>query len=493
MDDSAGDRTTPQPPVEASDGAPPAQSIPPADSRSVYPAPTEPVVPSTAPARSPTGPRWDTTPGSAGAGLYPSTPAPTSGWPRPPFSDAPPRPVSAPPYRYQDLTGPPLPAEIAGPALPPRRRRLLRAVGGAVIALSLLSGGFALGTVLSEDSESVTPTNTLRPALDTDTDSISGSGGSSNSSVLPPDAPGPLADEDFDEPVAAVAAAVNPSVVRILTSFGQGSGIVWDAANGYIVTNNHVVGDESAVSIRFADGTQADGEVVGGSSATDVAVVKVDPSELLLVEAVFAPTSTVEVGQLAVAIGSPFMLDQTVTAGIVSAIRINLSGGSDPFSQVPVEMIQTDAPINPGNSGGALADRQGRVIGMNTSIRTDGVSDGNVGVGFAVPSDTIVLIAHRIVNGESLDLGYLGVSGAPEADNNGVLVTEVVPGSPAELAGLSVGDLIVGLDGSDMSEISELSAAIKLYRPGDLVELEIVRGETNLIAEVELGSLSDAN
>jgi putative serine protease PepD len=366
-------------------------------------------------------------------------------------------------------------------------------VGAAVIALSLVSGGFALGTVLNEESDSATTTNTLRSAVDTETGSEAASGTSSSPSVLPPDVPGPLADEDAEEPVAAVAAALNPSVVRILTTFGQGSGIVWDAANGYIVTNQHVVGDESAVSVTFADGSQVDGVVIGGSSATDVAVVQVDPSAVTLIEAVFAPTSTVEVGQLAIAIGSPFGLDQTVTAGIVSAIRINLSGGSNPLDAVPVEMIQTDAPINPGNSGGPLADRQGRVIGMNSSIRTDGVSDGNVGVGFAVPSDTIVLIAQRIVNGESLELAYLGVTGSLEADNNGVLVTDVVPGSPADLAGLDVGDLIVGLDGKAVDEIGELSAAIKLYQPGELVELEIVRGESRLFAEVVLGALSDAN
>jgi putative serine protease PepD len=153
-------------------------------------------------------------------------------------------------------------------------------------------------------------------------------------------------------------------------------------------------------------------------------------------------------------------------------------------------MIQTDAPINAGNSGGALADRQGRVIGMNTSIRTDGFSEGNVGVGFALPSDTIVLIAGRIVRGEPLDLGYLGVSGSPETDSTGVLVTEVVPGSPADEAGIGVGDVIVGLDGDPVREISELSAAIKLYLPGEMVEVEIERDDTTIVVPVELGRLT---
>jgi putative serine protease PepD len=362
----------------------------------------------------------------------------------------------------------------------------LRAAGVGVVALSLASGGFALGTVL-DDADSPTQTaDTVRPAVDVDT-----SNDPPGSSTLPADVAGPVDEDAAVEPVAAVAAAVNPSVVQISnSSLGQGSGIVWDAANGYIVTNDHVTSGLQTVQVRFADGSTVVGEVIGGSSAADVAVVQVDPTEISLVEAVFAPSSTVQVGQLAVAIGSPFGLDQSVTAGIVSAVRINPYGGSDPAVSVPVEMIQTDAPINAGNSGGALADRQGRVIGMNTSIRTDGLSAGNVGVGFALPSDTIVLIAGRIVRGEPLDLGYLGVSGSPETDSAGVLVTEVVPGSPAAEAGIGVGDVIVGLDGDPVREISELSAAIKLYLPGEMVEVEIERDDTTIVVPVELGRLT---
>ena len=152
-------------------------------------------------------------------------------------------------------------------------------------------------------------------------------------------------------------------------------------------------------------------------------------------------------------------------------------------------MIQTDAPINPGNSGGALADRDGRVIGMNTQIRTDGQSTGNVGVGFAVPSDTIVLIAQRIVDGESLDLAHLGVSGATPTDGTvGALIQSVVSGAPAANAGLESGDLIVGLDGELISSMAELSAEVKLYRPGDLVTVEIIRDGDRLETQVTLGS-----
>ena len=300
-----------------------------------------------------------------------------------------------------------------------------------------------------------------------------------------------------DEPVVVVAKTVTPSVVRISTDYGQGSGIVWDSEEGYIVTNHHVIQDpygENAdtVKVTLADGTELEGEVKGGSSSQDVAVVKVDPDDANLVAAEFAGTASVEVGQLAVAIGSPFDLAGTVTSGIVSSIRINLYGGSDPNSPVPVEMIQTDAPINPGNSGGALANRQGRVIGMNTSIQTMGAM-GNVGVGFALPSDTVQLIAERIVEGESLDLGYLGLSSEVGIhDEEGVLVTIVVENSPADDAGIRVGDVIVALESEPMHDIATLSATVKLYRPGDAVEVIIQRDGELFATTVKLGSYNDS-
>ena len=289
--------------------------------------------------------------------------------------------------------------------------------------------------------------------------------------------PAPLVAE---EPVVAVAEALSPSVVLVEVEtdtafgFGLGSGIVWDAQNGYIVTNQHVVEGSDGVTITLSDGTSLTGEVVGGSVGHDVAVVRVDPEAAELVAATFAPVSSVRVGQLAVAIGSPLGLTGTVTAGIVSAVRIQVQGGADPGSPVPVEMIQTDAAINRGNSGGALADWQGRVVGMNTMIQT--TSGANIGLGFAVPSDTVELIATRIVEGESLELGYLGISGyASGKDDPGVVVAEVLPGSPAENAGLLAGDIIVSLDAEPMDDITQLSAAIKLRRPGETVELAVRR------------------
>jgi putative serine protease PepD len=352
--------------------------------------------------------------------------------------------------------------------------------GVILVALSLVSGGVVIGSALTDDATVAVPVLVG--------DGTQTTAGDDDGAPLQPIVP--LVDADSDEPVADVAKAVGPSVVLIQTNIGQGSGIVWDAEEGYIVTNDHVTGDATSVVVQFGNGNRVSGTVVGGDSARDVAVVQVDPTEADLVAASFAPTSSVEVGQLAVAIGSPFGLDQSVTAGIVSAVnRINEFGGSDPERPVDVEMIQTDAPINPGNSGGALADRNGLVIGMNTQIRTSGGGGGNVGVGFAVPSDTIVLIAQRIIAGESLELARLGVSGETPTDGTvGALVIAVVENAPASQAGLVAGDLIIGLDGEVVSSMAELSAEVKLFRPDDVVSLEFIRDGERLQTAVTLGS-----
>ena len=389
----------------------------------------------------------------------------------------------------------------------------------AVVLASLIAGvALVLGLVLSDGSQSRGPSPGLRlvspeeaaavtrSAAEQPADSASTGeplvGGqdpqsdqtaaSQGPAPLPP--PSPELSDDLSlvfgvEPVVAVAQAVTPSVVRVEVESelgtGLGSGIVWDAESGYIVTNQHVVAGADQVRVTFSDGTRVDGEILGGSPGHDVAVIRVDPEATELVAATFAPTSSVRVGQLAVAIGSPFGLTGTVTAGIVSAVRIQIS---DPSFPVPLEMIQTDAAINSGNSGGALADWQGRVIGMNTLIRT--TSGGSIGLGFAVPSDTVELIAARVVNGESLDLGYLGISSQSEQDDAvGVTIIEVVPDSPADEAGLEVGDVILALDGEPVYDITELSALVKLRRPGERVELTIQRDVEVYAATVVLGTL----
>jgi len=354
---------------------------------------------------------------------------------------------------------------------------------GVVAVLALVAGSFVAGTIVSNGNDTAAP-GANEPVV------LPNSSATPTPTVTLPDVAGPLSSGGTsDEPVADVARVVAPSVVLIETSLGQGSGIVWDQANGYIVTNNHVAEGSTTVQVTFADGAVVEGEVLGGDTRRDVAVIKVDPSTAELKQAVFAPAHTVEVGQLAVAIGSPFGLEQSVTAGIVSAVNRVNRAGSDVNNQGPVSMIQTDAPINPGNSGGALADREGRVIGMNTSIRTDGVTDGNIGVGFAVPSETVDLIARRIVSGDSLDFGFLGIQGKSPTDGSvGALVTDVVAGSPASDAGLQIGDQIVSVAGEPITAMEDLAAVIQLYRPGDSVELGISRDGAQVTTTVTLGS-----
>jgi len=294
---------------------------------------------------------------------------------------------------------------------------------------------------------------------------------------------------ESDEPVATVAETVAPSVVRIDTATGTGSGIIYDQ-NGSVVTNAHVVLGSETVEVQLADGTRATGKVLGSDPAVDIAILQIQEN-LNFRKATFATLDTVRVGQLAVAIGSPFGLEQSVTAGIVSAVNravptLNIENGS----RTVLEMIQTDAPINPGNSGGALVDRQGRVVGMNTLIRTDGNVEGNLGVGFAIPTDTIFLVTERLITGESLENGFLGISGQdPTIGRAGALVIEVVNGSPADQSGLQEGDLIIAVDGSPVLGMSELAARIRLTSPGTMVAIDIVRNGEELGLNVVLGAL----
>ena len=199
--------------------------------------------------------------------------------------------------------------------------------------------------------------------------------------------------------------------------------------------------------------------------------------------ATIGSSAALEPGQLTVAIGSPFQLQQTVTAGIVSSVNRpvpNVEGGVS-------AMIQTDAPINPGNSGGALANRNGELIGINASIRTDGTGNSNVGIGFAIPIDTAVEVAQRIVNGDSLDRGVLGVSSGGTQDLDvGVPISEVTAGSGADLGGIEVDDRILTIDGVPVSNIGELTGLVQSHFSGDVVELEILRGTDSITLEATL-------
>ena len=304
-------------------------------------------------------------------------------------------------------------------------------------------------------------------------------------------------DESGDEPVVAVALALADSVVLVtVPGQGHGSGIVFDD-EGRIVTNAHVVDAAVEVLVTLPNGREISAVVVGVDVRRDVAVLQLGEEQESLVPAVFAFGSDLRVGQLAVALGSPFDLERTVTSGIVSALgRVIDSYGCESgvgAECAGVAMIQTDAPINPGNSGGPLADRDGRVIGMNTAIQSTGFgAAGNIGVGFAIPSDTIVLVARRLILGLPVGTAWLGIIGDTPTDGRiGAVVMEVVEGSPAAVAGLLSGDRIFRSDGRTIRDMAALRADIQIRLPGEKVDLEYERDGVIGMATVDLGALDD--
>jgi S1-C subfamily serine protease len=288
------------------------------------------------------------------------------------------------------------------------------------------------------------------------------------------------ADTSSDEPIADAAEVILPSVVQIqLRGGGVGSGVIYDP-NGLILTAAHVVEDNETVTVRFQDGEEVTGTVIGGNADADVAVVQVERSGLPAAE--LALDETPRVGQMAIAVGSPWGLDSTVTAGIISAINQPLCDATSTCQS----MLQTDAAINPGNSGGALVDRLGRVVGINVSIFT--LSGANDGVGFAVPIDIAYDVADRLVSGESLAAAYLGVTGDDVASGQaGALITEVQPGTGAADAGVEVGDLIIALEDVEIQGIADLASQVRRYRPGTIVELLVVRDGAEIAFQVMLG------
>jgi len=286
-----------------------------------------------------------------------------------------------------------------------------------------------------------------------------------------PDSPAPtLVAPDSGEPVADVAEALLPSIVQIDTGGGVGSGVIYDSA-GWILTAAHVVEGITTVDVRLFDGRVVTGTVVGADAVTDIAVVQIEESGLTA--APLALDEKPRVGQLAIALGSPWGLDSTVTSGIVSAVDRTLTDFAGENSR---SMLQTDAAINPGNSGGPLADREGRVIGINVSIFTEsGASDG---VGFAVPIDRAYRVAEALRSGEEFVPGFLGVRGENAAAGSpaGAVMIEITPGSAAEAAGLEVGDLVTAVDAVPVTGIVDLAARIRDREAGDVVVLSVIRG-----------------
>ena len=355
---------------------------------------------------------------------------------------------------------------------PPRPRKVRTAL--AVFAgLALLAGGFTAGWALSrgsDDSGDDSAASVSAPVVSVESDTDD----------RPDDAP---LDSSGEEPVAAVAEAVAPTVVQIETTTGLGSGVIYDP-DGLVLTAAHVVEGSTEVTVRLADGTSRDGTVVGTDTDSDIGVVAIDGGADGLPVAVLA-ASAPNVGDLVVAVGSPFALDQTVTSGIVSAVDRPAPAGGP-----AVGTIQTDAPINPGNSGGPLANRDGEIIGIASYIQTQ--TGGNIGLGFAIPIDIAQRVADAIVAGEPVEFGYLGIEGGDAAGGEaGALIAAVMPGSPAQDAGLETGDLVIGLNGEAITSFGDLGVIIRRHSPGDELDLTISRNGDEEELTATLGSTAD--
>lgn len=321
-----------------------------------------------------------------------------------------------------------------------------------------------------------------------------------------------VADVTIDESSAVISAVarVAPAVVTIQTQVGgdfgdatgSGSGFIYDP-DGLILTNKHVVEDATALNIVLNDGREFPGTVYGIDSLTDLAIVTIDATDLPY--APIGSSDALEPGQLAIAIGNPLGdYENTVTTGVVSGIgrQITASNALQNSSDVLRNLIQTDAAINPGNSGGPLVNSAGQVIGVNTAV-----SENAQGLGFAIPIDVARPIMDQAVAGEELVRPWIGVyymaltpalaedagvdveDGALIGTNDGSAA--VFPGSPAEAAGLQAGDVIVAIDGNQITADGDLSMLILPYRAGDTITLSVLRDGTTREVDVTLGELPD--
>ena len=368
----------------------------------------------------------------------------------------------------------------------------------AVAGILLLAAGFVAGAFFPESDsppEEITAATAPAEPTTTSTSAPSVSAPSTTAApVAPPSTTAATTPAEMevpaveppdlvttDEPVADVATRMVPSVVHLeigsddLFEQGAGSGVIIDSG-GYILTAAHVVSSvvegDAELTVRLSNGDRLPGQVVGADPDSDIAVVEVErggltPAELALD---FPP----RVGQMVVAVGSPWGLESSVTSGVISAVDRIVDGKL---------LVQSDAVLYPGNSGGALADRYGRLIGINVSIFTDSTTSEAIefqGVGFAVPVDVAYRVARALIEGRPVHTAFLGISGRDTGGDAGVEIMEVFPNSGAEQAGLKIGDVVVGVGGLPVAGIADLAARIRHLEPGDLIVLNVLRGEENL-------------
>jgi S1-C subfamily serine protease len=347
-----------------------------------------------------------------------------------------------------------------------RRSNFLAALFGAlVVALPL--GGLAIGGAF-DSGNSVA----LAPAVTTPT----------------PATTTPVAAARSATDVSALYERVSPGVVSVETRSGlggaTGSGFVLDG-DGYILTNDHVVDGANSVRVRFQEGSPLSARVVGTDPSTDLALLKVasGSGDRRLTPLALGSSNALKVGQPAVAIGSPYGLQGTLTTGVISALGRSITAPNN----FPIDnVVQTDAAINPGNSGGPLLDASGRVVGVNAQIATN--TGANDGVGFAIPIDTAKQVLPQLKTGREIKRAYLGVSTGDAETGTGAVVGNVVAGGPADDAGLRKGDRIVAIGNRTISKSSDVVSAIISRRPGDKVAVRVRRGGSERTLTVKLGT-----
>ena len=285
---------------------------------------------------------------------------------------------------------------------------------------------------------------------------------------------------EFDPPQIFVD--VSPSIVAVEAGLGGGSGFFVDAA-GHVVTNYHVVQGQGNVTVVAADGERSPAEVLGFDIANDLAVLRVDPDLVRVVPLTLADSDAIVVGEPVVAIGNPFGLQTSLTTGVVSAIE-RTRPGLAVDGRPQRGLIQTDAAINPGNSGGALLNASGEVIGVTASVESP--VRGSVGVGFAIPSNTVSRFLPAMIAGETILHPWMGIQGGLGEDAAGPTVGAVVPGGPSDQAGLRGGDVLLSVDGTSLRDFETLARFLDGRGVGDRLIFQVDRDGDVITTVVEL-------